>query len=247
MVFFNRFQQRRDLADHRIIELVDFCRQRVVELRQRLTRAQHAHHLGEVVIGRMRGRVGCELGAGLPDAFGRAERIFEIFYDLGLERGGCLAKVFLLVGGGQLVDLLDIVAGHRRQQVAADPFPDRRQRAARDPAGIFVLGRAVDEHRLQRRKKIPCGIAGATLTGSVRAEFGAQPGLDVGGARHLDAAQLQPFELGEEAIARQRRQSLQKFPNPVDLHHHAQCPQFFWRQRSARRVEAFARWLVTRA
>ena len=106
---------------------------------------------------------------------------------------------------------------------------------------VSVFGRAIDEHRLERGEKVPRGIAAATLTGSVLAEFCAELGLDVGGAGHLDAAQLQTFELGEKATARHRRQSLQKFPNPFDLHHHTQCPQSFRHRRSARRVEAFAR------
>ena len=147
----------------------------------------------------------------------------------------------MLVGSCQLVDLVDIVAGHGWQQVAIDPFPNRSQRTARYPPAVFVFGRAIDEHRLERGEKVPRGIAAATLTGSVLAEFCAELGLDVGGAGHLDAAQLQTFELGEKATARHRRQSLQKFPNPLDLHHHTQCPQSFRRRRSARRVEAFAR------
>jgi hypothetical protein len=46
--------------------------------------------------------------------------------------GGGLAKLLLLVANAQLVDLVDIVAGHRRQQIAVDPLPDRTQRAARE-------------------------------------------------------------------------------------------------------------------
>ena len=74
-----RFQQGRHLGEHCIIELFDVGRQRVVELRQRVARAQHAHQLGEVMIGRWRCRVGRELGAGLRDGFRRAERVFQIF------------------------------------------------------------------------------------------------------------------------------------------------------------------------
>src|SRR5207249_1033757 len=53
---------------------------------------------------------------------------------------------------------------------------------------------------------------------SVLAKFGAQLGLDVGRAWHLDAGQLQPLQLGQQAASSERRKALQKFPDTVDLH-----------------------------
>src|SRR5882757_8421593 len=47
-----------------------------------------------------------------------------------------------------------IIARRGRQQNVVDPFPDRRQRTARNLAGIGPLGRAVDEQFLDRLEKI---------------------------------------------------------------------------------------------
>ena len=44
------------------------------------------------------------------------------------------------------------------------------------------------------------------------------PGLQVRGARHVDAARLQPLQLGEQAATRQRAQPLEEFPDPIDPH-----------------------------
>src|SRR5262249_6291202 len=100
-----------------------------------------------------------------------------------------------------------------------DPFPDWRERAAWKPAATGVRWRTVEKKRLQRREEVARRRLGAVLARSVLAELRAQPGLDFRGARHVDAAEFQPFEFGEETIARQRRQALQKLPYPVDLRH----------------------------
>jgi hypothetical protein len=44
----------------------------------------------------------------------RAERAFDGFDDLGLESGSDPQGAALIVGGDQFIDLLDIVARHRR-------------------------------------------------------------------------------------------------------------------------------------
>jgi hypothetical protein len=115
----------------------------------------------------------------------------------------------------RLVYALGIVARHRRQQISADAFPDGRQRTALDATRIGMLGRAVDERRLQRRKKIPRGIADAILGRPITAEFRAQSGQDIRGAGYFAAADFQPLELDQKVAACQRHQPLQILLNPT--------------------------------
>ena len=114
MIFRQPIQQCRYFENPCIVELLDHGRERFVEFRQRIAGAQHAQHPGQVAIGRVRSRIGGELDAGLIGAIRRAERAFDGFDDLGLESGGNSQGTALIVGGDQFVDLLDIVAHHRR-------------------------------------------------------------------------------------------------------------------------------------
>jgi hypothetical protein len=155
----------------------------------------------------------------LISAIRRAERILERFDDLGLESGGDPQGAALIVGGDQLVDLLRIVARHRRQQIPADPFPDRSQRTAQYPSRIGLLRSPVDQQWLQWCEEIAGSIAGASLGRFVGAEFRAQRGHDLFGARHFLAAGFQPFELGQKIAARGRRQLRQILLNPTGLYH----------------------------
>src|SRR5260221_9706061 len=82
-----------------------------------------------------------------------------------------------------------------------------------------MLRSAVDQQRLQRRKKIPRRIAGTSLSGLIAAEFSAQGGQELFGAGQFGAAGFQPLELGQKTAARQRRQLLQIFLNPIGLYH----------------------------
>ena len=82
-----------------------------------------------------------------------------------------------------------------------------------------MLRSAVDQQRLQRRKKIPGGIAGTRLNRLIRSEFRAQRGQDLFAARHFLAAGFQPLELGQKIAARRRRQLLQILVNPAGLYH----------------------------
>src|SRR5260370_8578824 len=175
----------------------------------------------------MRSRIGREYDAGLIGALRGAKCALDRFDDLGLERRDNLLDLSLIVGSDQLVYRLDIVARHRPQQIPADPFPDRSQRAAQYPAGIGMLGSAVDEQRFQWREKMPRGISSASLGRPILGEFRAQYGQDLCGAGHFAAADFQPLELGQKVAARQRRQSLQVIANPIALYHAAQYPQFY--------------------
>jgi hypothetical protein len=83
-----------------------------------------------------------------------------------------------------------------------------------------VFGSAVNEQRLQRREKISRGIIAAILSRPVLAEFRAQLAQDLRGTGHFVAAAFQPLKLGQEAAARQRRQSLQVILDPIGLHHY---------------------------
>jgi hypothetical protein len=76
-------------------------------------------------------------------------------------------------------------------------------------AGVGMLRRADNQKRLQRCKKIPRRIAHTRLRRTILAEFSAQHGDDIRGARYLGAAVFQPLELGQKIGARQRLQPLQ--------------------------------------
>jgi hypothetical protein len=75
-----------------------------------------------------------------------------------------------------------------------------------------VLRRALDEQIVHRRKEIARRVAGAVLGRSILAELRAQPRLNIGGPRHVDAAMVQPLKLAEQATARQRGQTLDEIP-----------------------------------
>jgi hypothetical protein len=225
MIFPKRVQQRLHFGDSRVIELLDCGRQRLIEFHQRIACPERALHLDEIIVYHRRSRIHRELGAGLVGALRRVQRALEIFDDLGLEYGGFLAGFLLIIGGDQLIYLFDVVARHGRQQVAADPIPDRSQRAAQDPAGIGVHGCAVDQQRLQRREEIPRRGAGSILTGAVLAEFCTQFAQDFRRSRHFVVARFQPFELGQKIVSCHRRQPLQELPNPFGQCHDTQFPQ----------------------
>jgi len=205
-------QELGQLLHQCVVELRDFDRKCCVEFRQRIARAQRAHDLDEIAIGRARRRIGREPGAHLLDGLGRAERVLERFDDLDL-KGSCrLLCLALLVGRNQVFHLRVEIARHRRQQVAGDPLPDRPKRAAGNPPRIGVLRRALDKQIVHRSEEISRGIAGAGLGRSVLAELRAQPRLDIGRPRHVDAAMFQPLKLAEQATARQRGQTLDEIP-----------------------------------
>ena len=148
-------EQYRRLGNLRLAEFHDSWRELAIQPGQRITSSQHDYDLGQVAKDRTRSRVGCELGAGAIGAFRESERVLEILVDLGLEGCRDFADLRLIVGGDQRPHLGGIVARHRRQQVVADPFPNRGQRAAQDVAAVVMLGRAVDQHRFQRLEKMP--------------------------------------------------------------------------------------------
>src|SRR6266852_2788013 len=82
-----------------------------------------------------------------------------------------------------------------------------------------MFRRAVSQERFKRREEAPRRRVGAVLGRAILAELGAQLGLKVGGAGHLDPAAVQPLKFGEQAAPRQRRQSLHKLQYPIDLRH----------------------------
>ncbi len=64
---------------------------------------------------------------------GSGERVFEIFANLVLERGGNLSCFARIIGGQRLLHGVGIVARHRRQQILLDPF----QIGASEPRAIL--------------------------------------------------------------------------------------------------------------
>ena len=78
------------------------------------------------------------------------ERLLNQRYRPILERAGELLGFDQVVGEQGSRGPVGIGLGFGRQQIAADPQPDRRQRSARDIAALFVLRRAIDDERFER-------------------------------------------------------------------------------------------------
>jgi len=87
-----------------------------------------------------------------------------------------------------------------------------------------MFRRAVNEQRFERRKEVARG-SGSVLARAVLAEFGAQLGLDIRRVGHINAAQFQPLELGEQTAPPQRRQPLQEVRYPVGPRHRYHHPR----------------------
>ncbi len=66
-----------------------------------------------------------------------------------------------VIGNQRAVDVLRQRFGFRGHQVAADPFPDRLKRHARQSTDPFVVGGIVNQERLDRSEKQACGVADA--------------------------------------------------------------------------------------
>src|SRR6267154_2459176 len=65
------------------------------------------------------------------------------------------------------------------------------------------------------------------------AKLRAQFFQDSRGARYFGTADFQPLNLGQQVVARRRRQPLQVLLNPVGLYQGTQFPQFEWRSAIA--------------
>ena len=187
------------------------------EFCQRFARAQRLHHLDQVAIDRGRCRVGREPGACPLRAFRRSQVPLQRLRHLDLEGRGRLLRIARLIRSDQRFHLVVVVARHDRQQVAADPLPDGDQRTPRDPARIGMLRRSVDQQRLERCEE-KLRRSWSAVGRALGAQFGPQPGLKISRARHIDAALLQPLQLGEQAASRQRTQPLKEFPDSLDPH-----------------------------
>src|SRR6202165_171824 len=82
-----------------------------------------------------------------------------------------------------------------------------------------MLGSGINQHRFERRKEITHRIGRALRSLSVGTKFGAQLFQESRRARDFGSAELKPLKLGQQIAARERRQSLQIFLEPVDLYH----------------------------
>jgi hypothetical protein len=150
------------------------------------SRTQHGHHPGQVAKGGARSRIGREPFTGAVGAFGRAERVLKIFEDLGLENFRDFADFRLLVGGDQRFHLGDVIARHRRQQIMADPFPDRASEPRRMRPQLSCSGAPSTSIGSSGAKKCRDGLATRwfvcpPLRNSARnlSSTGAAPGIDV--------------------------------------------------------------------
>jgi len=82
-----------------------------------------------------------------------------------------------------------------------------------------MLRSAIDEQRLQRRKKMPRRIVDAILCRSILAEFRAQLGDYFSATGQGIFARLQPLEFSQKTAPHEWRQPLQKLLNLIGQHH----------------------------
>jgi hypothetical protein len=123
-----------------------------------------------------------------------------------------LAGVIAGKGAGDLI-------GHRlcfaRQQVAANPLPDRIERDARDASGMMVRGGVVDQERFERLKEKPREIPGPRRRPARLARRPAQFLQHELGAGGVVAAQQAPLKLGNQQSPRFRFQVPEILPQTL--------------------------------
>jgi hypothetical protein len=184
---------------------------------QRLAGAQHAEHLGEIVKGRPRSRIGRKVGAGALGAVEGGERAFQIFEGLALECSDDPLRFVQVPGGDQAIHLLGVVARHGRQMVLTDRFPDHRQRASGYLPGKRAIRRTVGEQRLQWLEEVTRGVADAIVGLAGIAEFRPQLRQDDVGRGNVCTACLQPLGLLKQTPAGLLREQLQILSNLIGL------------------------------
>jgi hypothetical protein len=78
-----------------------------------------------------------------------------------VQRAGALFRLDRVVGVQRAIDIGAQCLGLGGYQIAPDPRPERLERDARDAPGTLVIGRIVDDERLDRRKEQPRNLAHA--------------------------------------------------------------------------------------
>jgi len=133
-----------------------------------------------------------------------------------MERAGQLIGPGPVVGEQRVVDVLAQRLDFGPHQIAADPGPDRLERSPRDAADPPVVGRSVDQERLERLEEQARRIADARRLlrlGPDRAPQLLQHQLATG---HVVAAQLGALELRDQHGAGFQLKTPEIFPQPFD-------------------------------
>ncbi|WP_407766562.1 hypothetical protein, partial [Rhizobium sp.] len=152
----------------------------------------------------------------LYEFFG-SQRALEAFGDLALKPGRDPAGFARIVHDENRFHLVAVFLRQCQQQRFVDPFPDRRQAAARYLAGIGELRRAIYKENFDRLKEVARRIAEPVLGLPAVAKLGAQLRQDEVGARHILAVHLHPLDFGEQIPACLRRHLPKILLDPVDL------------------------------
>src|SRR3954449_12227939 len=78
-----------------------------------------------------------------------------------LERADNLLGPVLLVRGEQKIHVVSVGPSLAQHQVAADPFPDRIERGARDASDMFALRHIIHQERLDGSEEQSLRVADA--------------------------------------------------------------------------------------
>ena len=133
-----------------------------------------------------------------------------------VQRADQLIGLGLIVGEQGAIDVLGQRLGLGRNQVAADPAPDRLERKPRDAPDALVVGGSVDQERLERHEEQARRVADARHALRLGADGAPQLVEHQFAAGHIVAAQLGALELCNQHRPRFRLEVPEIFPQPFD-------------------------------
>ncbi len=204
------------LLDHLALEDAHIVRQPLGQVGERIANFEYMQERRDVV-GRprradldgepaLRLLVGADRGQGFPHA----------------QDGALVQRTDLLIGPGLVVgekcaiDVLGQSLGFGRNEVAADPAPDRLERKPRDAADALMVGGRVDQEWLERHEEQARRVADAWHALRLGTDGAPQLVEHQFAAGHVVAAQLGAFELCDQHSACFRLEVPEIFPQPFD-------------------------------
>ncbi len=207
---------RLGLLDHLALERAHIVGQPLGEVGERVADFEHMQEHCDIV-GRPRRAdldgepalrlvVGADRGKGLPHAQDGAL----------VQRADQLIGLGLVGGEKCAIDILAQRLGFGRDQIAADPAPDRLERKPRDAPDPLVVGGSVDQERLERHEEQARRVADARHALRLGADGAPQFLQHQLAAGHVVAAQLGALELCDQHCPRFRLEIPEIFPQPFD-------------------------------
>ncbi len=133
-----------------------------------------------------------------------------------VQRADQLIGLGLIVGEQGAIDVLGQRLGLGRNQIAADPAPDRLERKPRDATNTLVVGGSVDQEWLERHEEQVRRVADARHALRLGADGAPQFVEHQLAASHIVAAQLGALELCNQHRPRFRLEVSEIFPQPFD-------------------------------